>query len=163
MWFYHCVYWTFWRSFENVSCTLLSLLNSYFGSLIIEILNREGRLRFPSFTLDMWTYYDHLKSDLLRTNNNVEGWSTGFSVLLTSSHSKIWIFINNCLKTEKSIDKMTIKQLLAGNVVQQLKNSKKTYTKTKRILFRVCKDFESRLLNISFCVCFTISIWINDF
>jgi len=63
----------------------------------------------------------YLKDDFLKTNNNIEDWHNEFSDFIVSTHPNKWKCIN-FFKKEENINKITIEQRIAGDVLQKKKN-----------------------------------------
>ena len=63
--------------------------------------SRRGRRLLPLFPHELWNMHNRDLNELPRTNNNLEGWRTRFSTMLSQTHPSIWEFIDT-LKLDAS-------------------------------------------------------------
>ena len=54
-----------------------------------------------------------VEDKLPRTNNDIEGWHSGFDVMFRHTHPPVWQFID-VLKQDSSFNRMKIAQVIAG-------------------------------------------------
>lgn len=94
----------------------LSPILDYYESNWVGKLKRNVRRSSPKFSIKMWNCYDSVLGDKPRTNNNVEGWHSGFNKRINCSHLELGKFIN-VMKKEQSITENLIVQHSAGREI----------------------------------------------
>jgi len=77
---------------------------------------------------------------MAKTNNAVEAWHRGFSVLCGQNHPTVYSFIDKLL-TEQSKNELIIEQLIAG---AQPPPAKKVYRDTARHVKTIVEDYANR-------------------
>jgi hypothetical protein len=87
--------------------------------------------RPPRFTIDLWNNYDHAVSGLPRTNNNVEGWHSGFGCALAAQHVSTYKYVEE-IRIKQNKTETIIAQLKAG---QEPRQGNRKYTTTSA---RIC-------------------------
>lgn len=91
-------------------------LQDFLFSFETEFVARYDRKRIardPQFPIKFWNQFDACRSNLPRTNNNVEGWHRSFNELVRQKHPSFWELIR-CLKVEQSRTELTVAAIRSG-------------------------------------------------
>ena len=75
----------------------------------------RGPHAVPTFEKDVWNMFDRTQDELLRTNNQAEGWHRRFNGNCDDVHPKIWKFIR-ALQREEGIVRAEVHHALGGHV-----------------------------------------------
>ncbi|XP_034936450.1 uncharacterized protein [Chelonus insularis] len=113
---------------------LEDLLAYFEMTWIGQLCHNKKKRKKPLFDISMLNCYQAVINDLLRSNNPIEGWHSGFNRRVGVSHASIGLFLNK-LKDEQSRNEALISQIDTGlNVVTQPKTYRDYNVRLKKVV-----------------------------
>lgn len=116
--------------------TLLPLVE-YFEQTYIGKFDPDGQWQESLYPIHLWNMYDRTLQNQTRSNNQVEGWHSGFTKIVNCSHPGFYKFIE-FLKIDENHQRVVVEQLLSGHTIS---GQRKIYRDLNERLFNIIQTY----------------------
>ena len=105
---------------------------------------KDGQMKNPKYTREMWNQYKNVLKNDPRTNNNIEGWHNALNHIHGGSHPTVFKFVK-IIKEDMERSRLKVLEVSSGNA---LKPKRQTYKQLDSKIFNICEQLRKKQIGI---------------